>query len=48
VVVMADILIDILCWFGLERLLRKMGVFQNIDAGEARFDSKTGKQIKDD
>ncbi|HKX77033.1 MAG TPA: hypothetical protein VJM34_00735 [Novosphingobium sp.] len=45
---MADILIDSLCWFGLEPLLRKTGLVQNVDAGEARFDSKTGKQIKDD
>ena len=43
-----DLLIDFLIWLGLEPVMRKMGWFQKTKAGEARFDSKTGKQIKDD
>ncbi len=45
----ADLLLDVLVWIGAEKLLRKLGWWdQNAKFGEARFDSKTGKLIKDD
>lgn len=43
---MGGFLIDLIVWLGLEPLLRKMGLFSDFEAGEARFDSKTGKRIK--
>jgi len=43
-----ELLVEAVVWVGGEKLFRKLGWWSDTKHAEARFDSKTGKQIHDE